>query len=76
MIISFTIKNFRSYKDEAEFSFEAVDSNFNSENVTSIQLEDGEEVRLLKSAAIFGGNASGKSNTIWALYVLSNLVAH
>lgn len=76
MIISFTIKNFRSYKDEAEFSFEAVDSDFKSENVTSIHLEDGEEIRLLKSAAIFGGNASGKSNTIWALYVLSNLVAH
>lgn len=76
MIISFTIKNFKSYKDEAEFSFEAVDSNFKNENVTSIQLEDGEEIRLLKSAAIFGGNASGKSNTIWALHVLSNLVAH
>ena len=76
MIISFTIKNFRSYKDEAEFSFEAVDSDFKSENVTSIHLEGGEEIRLLKSAAIFGGNASGKSNTIWALYVLSNLVAH
>ena len=76
MIISFTIKNFKSYKDEAEFSFEAVDSNFKSENVTSVQLEDGEEIRLLKSAAIFGGNASGKSNTIAALYVLSNLVAH
>lgn len=76
MIISFTIKNFRSYKDEAEFSFEAVNSNFKSENVTSIQLEDGEEIRILRSAAIFGGNASGKSNTIWALYVLSNLVAY
>lgn len=76
MIISFKIKNFKSYKDEAEFSFEALDSNFNSENVVTIRLEDGEEIRLLKSAAIFGGNASGKSNTIWALYVLSNLVAH
>lgn len=76
MIISFKIKNFKSYKDEAEFSFEAVDSDFKGENVAAIQLEDGEEIRLLKSAAIFGGNASGKSNMIWALYVLSNLVAH
>lgn len=76
MIISFKIKNFKSYKDESEFSFEAIDSNFNSENVATICLEDGEEIRLLKSAAIFGGNASGKSNTIWALYVLSNLVTH
>lgn len=76
MIISFKIKNFKSYKDEAEFSFEALDSNFNSENVATIRLEDGEKIRLLKSAVIFGGNASGKSNTIWALYVLSNLVAH
>lgn len=76
MIISFKIKNFKSYKDEAEFSFEAVDSDFKGENVAAIQLEDGEEIRLLKSAAIFGGNASGKSNMIWALYVLSNLVTH
>lgn len=76
MIISFKIKNFKSYKDEAEFSFEAVDSDFKSENVATIQLIDGEEIRLLRSAAIFGGNASGKSNMIWALCVLSNLVAH
>lgn len=76
MIISFKIRNFKSYKDEAEFSFEALDSDFKGENVAAIQLEDGEEIRLLKSAAIFGGNASGKSNMIWALYVLSNLVAH
>lgn len=76
MIIGFKIKNFKSYKDESEFSFEAVDSDFQSENISSIILEDGEEIRLLKSAAIFGGNASGKSNIIWALNILSSLVAH
>lgn len=76
MIICFRIKNFRSYKDEAEFSFEAVDSDFKGENIATVLLENGEEVRLLKTAAVFGGNASGKSNIIWALNILSNMVAY
>lgn len=76
MIIKFRLKNYRSYKDEAEFSFEALESDFQSGNVTSVRLEDGSEIRLLKTAAIFGANASGKSNVIWALRSLSNLVAH
>ena len=75
MIIDFKIKNFRSYKDETEFSFEALDMDFRSENTTAIELENGETIRLLKTAAVFGANASGKSNLIWALYSLSHMVA-
>lgn len=75
-IIEFKIKNFRSYKEEATFTFEALDEKFNSNNYAIVELEDGESVRLLKSAAIFGGNASGKSNIIWALQALSFLVAN
>ena len=51
MIIDFKIKNFRSYKDETEFSFEALDMDFRSENTTAIELENGETIRLLKTAA-------------------------
>lgn len=61
MIIDFKIKNFRSYKDETEFSFEALDMDFRSENTTAIELENGETIRLLKTAAVFGANASGKA---------------
>ncbi len=76
MLIDFRIKNYRSYRDEAEFSFEALDNDFLSDNFTEVDLEGGDKIRLLKSAAIFGANASGKSNIIWALFALQDLVAN
>lgn len=76
MIVEFKIKNFRSYKEETVFTYEALDEDFNSNNYTLVELEGGESIRLLKSAAIFGANASGKSNIIWALHALSSLVAN
>lgn len=74
MIISFKIKNFRSYKDESTFTFKALDDSFLGENLFEIVLDDGEKIRLLKTIGIFGANASGKSNVIWALELLSTLV--
>ncbi len=70
MIIEFKFKNYKSYKEEAILSFEAVENNVKSQNFFTVELADGEKVRLLKSAAILGANASGKSNVIWALYTL------
>lgn len=75
MIVEFKVKNFRSYKEETTFTFEALNENFKSENYTIVELENGESIKLLKSAAIFGANASGKSNIIWAFQALSFLVA-
>lgn len=75
MIVEFKIKNFRSYKEETTFTFEALDENFKNENYTIVELENKERIKLLKSAAIFGANASGKSNIIWAFQALSFLVA-
>ena len=70
MIIEFKFKNYKSYKEEAILSFEALENDYRRENYFTVTLESGEEVRLLKSAAILGANASGKSNVIWALYTL------
>lgn len=70
MIIEFKFKNYKSYKDEAILSFEALENDYKKENYFTVDLESGEKVRLLKSAAILGANASGKSNVIWALYTL------
>lgn len=75
-LIELKIKNFKSYKEETTFTFEALDEVFNSNNYVIVELEDGKSVRLLKSAAIFGANASGKSNIIWALQALSFLVGN
>lgn len=74
MIIEFKIKNFRSYKEETTFTFEALNDSFCNNNYASIELENKENIKLLKSAAIFGPNASGKSNIIWAFHDLAFLV--
>lgn len=74
MIIEFKFKNYKSYKDEAVLSFEALDNDYKKDNYYTVDLESGEKVRLLKSAAILGANASGKSNVIWALYSLIYII--
>lgn len=76
MIVNFKCKNYKSYKDEFVFSFEALDNEYNPNNVSTVELEDGTSLRLLKSAGIFGANASGKSNVIWALYSFVYLVVN
>lgn len=65
MIIDFTVKNFRSIKDEQTLSMVA------SENTgdlldNRIEVPD-EKFKLLPSAIIYGANASGKSNLIRSL---------
>lgn len=74
MLVSLTLNNYRSYRDNAEFSMRALDSTYNSESVTSVQLEDGSTIRLLNVAALFGANAAGKSNIIYALHDISQMV--
>lgn len=74
MLVEFKFKNFRSYRDEAEFSFKALDSKFNEGAVSAVPLEDGTNIHLLRSAVIFGPNASGKSNVILALAELADFV--
>ena len=67
MIQEFTVKNFRSFKDEATLSFEATkDTAF--ENFHVVEVAPG--VRLLRLALIFGANASGKSNLLTAFNCL------
>ncbi len=75
-IIDFTIRNFKSYKDEANFTFEALNDDFKPNNVFKVKLEDGGYIRLLKSAALYGANAAGKSNVIWAMKCLAFFVTN
>jgi len=73
-IISFKAKNFKSYRDEVEFSFRALNSKFRSGNYHEVELSNGETIRLLNSAVIYGANASGKSNIIWAMFALISYI--
>lgn len=68
MLIEFKVENFRSFREEQTLSF--IGSNSDSElpgNYVTPELPGMPGVRLLKVAAIYGPNASGKSNIIKAL---------
>ena len=73
-IISISINNFRSYKNNTEFSFEAIDSDLRKGNYHDVQLANGNVVRLLNSAVIYGANAAGKSNVVIALLAISSFI--
>lgn len=75
MLIGFSVKNFRSFRDECSFSLLA--SNYYKENVQTLLAEDVpglSGIRVLPVSAIFGPNASGKSTLINALGEMRNAV--
>lgn len=57
MLIEFSVKNFLSFKDKITLSMEKGNGDENLENVININNNS-----LLKTTAIYGANASGKSN--------------
>ena len=61
MLLEFKVKNFLSFKDEQIFSMVA--SNLTELPENRIEVSEG-DLYLLKSASIFGANASGKSNLL------------
>ena len=67
MIQEIKIKNFRSFKDEVTFSFEASNDKF-AEDSQVVQIN--ENTRLLRFAIVYGYNASGKSNLLDAFEFL------
>ena len=77
MLVNFRFKNFRSFYKETVLSMEATkDKELREINTFSIKdklLGKGEN-ELLKSAVIFGGNASGKSNVFKAFAYMKNVV--
>ncbi len=70
MIINFSVKNFRSIDDEITLSFETVDK---SENDKYYIYNSGKE-KILKTAIIYGSNASGKTNILKALEFLVKFI--
>ena len=68
-LIEFTVGNFLSFKDKKTLSMEASNIREFPDNV----FETG-NYKLLKSAAIYGANSSGKSNLIKALKFMQNTI--
>jgi len=70
MIIEISIENFLSVKEKIVFSLASSSSRKLPQNLMELS---GKE-RLLKSAVVYGANASGKSNLIKAVFFMWNLV--
>ncbi|MFA7142338.1 MAG: ATP-binding protein [Candidatus Paceibacterota bacterium] len=69
MLVEFKVKNYLSFKEEVLFSMEAGSTSKRPMNV----FECGQE-SLLKNAALYGANASGKSNLIKAFAFIRHLL--
>lgn len=73
MIEEISFKNVLSFKDEVTFSFEATDdSTFESSHV--VMMPNG--TRLLRLGVVYGANASGKSNLLYAIDWLREFMLH
>ncbi len=77
MLINFRFKNVNSFYEETNFSLEATNdtvlkgiNTFSADNCGMLQGND----ELLKSAIIFGSNASGKTNVLKALAYMKDAI--
>lgn len=73
MLLQFAVENFLSFRERVVLSMLAVDGVEHSEE--QIVRLPGLKTPVLKVAAVYGANASGKSNLLKALQFLRDLIA-
>lgn len=71
MLLQFKFKNFKSFRDDTTIALTAAKIQEFNDHVVQIGNE-----KVLPTAAIFGANASGKSNVIEAFNYMSEYVAY
>jgi len=69
MLVNFTFKNFRSFRDERTLSMEAASIKELTDSVIH-----KEKCTLLPTAVIYGANSSGKSNVLMALLTMRQVL--
>lgn len=69
MLLRIAVENFRSIKDRAEINLEATGLKGLEDNII-----ENKQKKVLKTAAIYGPNASGKSNLILSVQALTYLI--
>lgn len=77
MLVEFSVENFRSIKQEACLSLVAGPAKERREThlvAPTLRKKGGSPRPLLRSAAIYGANAAGKSNLLRALAVMRGIV--
>lgn len=73
MLLEFRVKNFKAFRDEQVFSLIASSDKTHPENV--IELPEIKGIRLLRSAVIYGANASGKTTLMDALNFSTSFIS-
>lgn len=75
MLLEFRFENFRSFKEAATLSMLPVNSyKEREENVYGVDIPGTGASGVLTAAAIYGGNASGKTNLLRAVHFSRNIV--
>jgi AAA15 family ATPase/GTPase len=73
MLVEFRMKNFRSFRDET--ALKVIASSDKSTQTDNVFVTGNKSVsRLLRSMAIYGANASGKSNLVRGMQVMRAIV--
>jgi AAA15 family ATPase/GTPase len=72
MLIQFSVTNYKTFKDKATLSMTASNSDKVTRENENVFTENRFNLRLLKSAVIYGANASGKSKLFNALGFMRN----
>ncbi|MGP4116892.1 AAA family ATPase [Levilactobacillus zymae] len=73
MLIDFTLKNFRSYRNEATLSMETGERLRKYDRENTLKIPHTKD-KVLKSVAMFGANGSGKSTVIKGLNLMRQMV--
>lgn len=71
MLVNFSFKNFRSFRDEMTLSMEAA----NIQELSSALMKAGDS-EMLPVAVMYGANSSGKSNVLKALKAMRDVLLH
>jgi uncharacterized protein len=74
MIVQFSTQNYKAFKEEAKLTMFATNYDKHTREQENIQDMPKFGLRLLKSAVMYGANASGKSKLIEALLTMQKIV--
>ncbi|MDD4217379.1 MAG: ATP-binding protein [Bacteroidales bacterium] len=75
MLLQFSIKNFRAFKENVTLSMIASNYDKDTREIDNIMYDEAFDIRILKSAVIYDANASGKSKLIEAFTFMKHFVA-
>ncbi|PTQ62827.1 hypothetical protein C8J26_1111 [Sphingomonas aurantiaca] len=77
MLVSFRVRNFKSFQEEATLNLTATSADSTlPDAVTTVEEGSGTNARLLSATAIYGANASGKTNFLLAIDVFRRAISY